>query len=296
MIANVKKKASTENRIGFLLVLPAMLVFTAIIFYPFLQSLSLSFTDKSMLSPSMNFTGITNFISLFKDPNFYEIFKNTLIFVAGGTLLPFLLAFAWSIVLNEGFRGEKLLRTLTLVCWVIPSTSIGLLWIWMFNGNYGVINAFMQHLGLISKNITFMGRPDTAMIAVIIAKTWQTLPWFMAFLLGGLQSAPQDQAEAVKMDGGNNWTVMRHVIMPHMKSLVYIILILGVIGSFQQFDLVWVMTQGGPARSTTTLAVEVYRRAFESYDIGGAAAVGMVWVLLLSIFAVMYVRSMKDKS
>ena len=288
------KKRSTLNRaddrFGIILVLPAVAVFCAVILYPFLNSLYLSFTNMNMLKPTYNFVGLKNFQKIFNDPNFGGVLKNTLVFVAGSVGLPFTLGFIWAIVLNEKFRLSGFLRGITLVDWIIPSTAISFLWMWIFNGDYGVLNGILRALHITDQNINFLGRTDTAMLVVILARTWQVLPWYMAFLTGGLSGISTDQAEAAKIDGANNLQIFRHVIVPAMSPVISLVLIQGTIGALQHFDLIWVMTAGGPARATMTLAMEVYTNAFKSWKIGLAASVGVIWILILSIFSYLYIR------
>lgn len=280
----------SDSQFGIILILPALAVFLTVILYPFLKSLTLSFTNRSLLSPISTYVGFENFIALFQNPYLYEYIKNTVIFVAGTTLIPFILGFIWAIVLNHGFRGSEFLKGITLVNWIIPSTAIGFLWIWIFQGNYGFVNSILKMLGIIEEDISWLGQVDTAMIAVIIAKSWQTLPWFMAYLIGGLNMVPKEQIEAARMDGASNLMVFRHVIWSNMKMIISFLLILGAIGNLQHFDILWVMTQGGPIRSTTTLSVAVYRTAFQEWNIGMAATIGVVWVVLISFFAVFYLK------
>ncbi|WP_199868486.1 carbohydrate ABC transporter permease [Virgibacillus senegalensis] len=289
-----KGQKLTESQFGFLLLLPALLIFTFIIFYPFINSIIMSFTDRSLMRPESTFIAFENYLNMFKDPNFLNVLKNTLVFVIGGTLLPFTVGLIWAIVLNEGFRGSEFMRGLTLVCWIIPSTAISFLWMWIFQAHYGVLNELLLNVGLIAEKINWLGQTETAMLVVIIAKTWQTMPWFMIFLLGGLQGVPKEQIEAARIDGANNFKVFTKIILPNMKMIVSIVLILGTIQSLQHFDLIWVMTEGGPARATTTLAVEVYKNAFQNWELGSAAAIGTVWVLIVSIFSILYIRSLKD--
>ena len=230
---------------------------------------------------------------MFGDPNFLDVLVNTLVFVVVGTIAPFVLGFIWAIALNQGFRGSELLRGLTLINWIIPSTAIGFLWMWIFHGQFGLLNELLKSLGLIRANINWLGQAQTAMPVVLIAKTWQTLPWFMAFLLGGLQAVSTEQIEAARIDGAGNLQVFLHVVVPEMKPIIALVLILGSIGSLQHFDLIWVMTEGGPARATTTLAIEVYRSAFQNWKLGVAAAVGAVWVLAMTIVSFFYLRDLK---
>ncbi len=284
----------TESQTGFLLVLPALLVFSFIILYPFINSVMMSFTDQSLLKPDRSFVGLDNYVRLFSNPEFLGTLKNTFVFVLFGTLVPFVLGLIWAIILNQGFRGSEFLRGLTLVNWILPSTAISFLWMWIFNAHFGLFNGFLKNIGLINENITWLGQMKTAMLIVIIAKTWSTLPWFMAFLLGGLQGVSKDQIEASRIDGAGNWQVFRHVVVPEMKFVTSLVLILGFIGSLQHFDLLYVMTGGGPARATTTLSVEVYNYAFKSWRMGVSASIGTIWILLLSVLGYFYIRSQKD--
>ncbi|AQS56962.1 carbohydrate ABC transporter permease [Novibacillus thermophilus] len=286
----------TESQTGFLLVLPALAVFCFIILYPFLNSFVMSLTNQNLLHAESQLIGLTNFKKVLADPNFLDVVLNTVIFVIGGTLLPFLLGLIWALVLNQGFKGSEVLRGITLVDWIIPSTAIGFLWMWIFHGEYGLFNALLQKVGLIDANVNWLGNTDTAMLVVIIAKTWQTLPWFMAFLLGGLQGVQHDQVEAAKIDGAGNWQVLWNVILPSIKPIISLVLILGTIGSLQHFDLLWVMTEGGPARATTTFSVEVYRTAFQEWNLGVAAAIGMIWVFLLFVFSIFYFKKQKEET
>lgn len=283
-----------ESRFGFLLTVPAMLVFAVVILYPFIRSIIYSFTNESLLRSETKWVGLDNFIQFITSVNFLDTLTNTLVFVITTTVIPFIFAFAWTIVLVQGLKGEKLLRTITLYCWVLPSASVGLLWMWMFNTNHGIFNTILTKIGLITEDINFLGDDNTAILAVSITMIWANFPWMMAFLIGGLQSVPQEQIEALRIDGGNNLSAIRHVMLPHMKSIISVILILSLIDRFQHFDLLWVMTEGGPAHSTTTFSVEVYREAFQNFEIGKASAIGMIWVVLLSILVIFYMRKTND--
>lgn len=284
----------TDRQVGFLLVTPGLAVFIAIIMYPFLSAILMSFTSRSLLSPVYENVGLQNYIKLFRDPYFFKTLLVTLLFVLGSTLLPFTLGLVWAIILNEKFRASEFLRGVTLVNWIIPGTAIGFLWSWIFNGQYGVLNGILLKLGLIDEGISFLGQSSTALICVIIARTWQMLPWYMAFLLGGLQSVPMDRIEAARIDGANNWQVFWRIVIPSMRQIAFLVLALGAIGNLQHFDLPWTMTQGGPARATTTLSIEVYKTAFKNWKLGAAATVGTVWALLLMAFSFVYLKMVNE--
>lgn len=285
------RHSMSDSTFAYLLLLPAAAVFIAVILYPFLNAIVMSFTNKSLISNETRFVGLDNFKTIFGNPNFPSVLKNTVIFVAGSVGLPFVLGYIWAIVLNEKFRFSEILRGVTLVDWIIPSTAIGFLWMWIFNGEYGVLNGLLRAMGVIDRNINWLGGPKTAMMVVILARTWQLLPWYMAFLTGGLTGVPKDQIEAAKIDGAGNWRVFTSIIFPSMRPTAFLVLLLGTIGSLQHFDLIWVITAGGPARATTTLAIEVYQNAFKNWKIGLASSIGVVWMILLGIFSFFYIRT-----
>ena len=254
----------TDSMVGFVLVLPALAIFCGVILYPFVNSVLMSFTDKSLVMPTSQFVGVENYIKTFKDPTFVRTLTNTAVFVICSTALPFILGLIWSIILDLKFKGAGIMRGATLINWIIPGASISFLWSFIFDANHGIVNELLTGAGLIDSNINWLGSGKTAMMAVIIARTWQMLPWYMAFLTGGLQGVSYDQIEAARMDGAGNLKVFRHVILPEMKPIIVIVLVLGIIGNLQHFDIPQVMTSGGPAGSTTLLSTAVYRQAFSS--------------------------------
>ena len=284
----------TDRQVGFLLVVPGLAVFAAIILYPFVDAVLMSFTDRSLLYPDYDWVGLSNYIKVFKDPYFVPTLLTTAIFVVLATLIPFVPGFIWAILLNQGFKGSELMRGLTLVNWIIPGIAIGFLWSWIFNGQYGVLNGLLTNLGILDKGVAWMGQTQTALLCVVVARSWQMLPWYMAFLLGGLQGVSMDQIEAARIDGAGNWQTFLHVVLPQMRSIVTLVLVLGTIGNLQHFDLPWTMTEGGPARATTTLSIEVYTTAFKNWDMGKAATVGTIWALLLACFSFVYLRQVNE--
>lgn len=285
-----RKIGLTDRQVGVLLVIPGLLMFIAIILYPFINSVIMSFTDRTLISPVWNWVMFENYEKVFRDPYFVPTIFTTVWFVILATVLPFVLGLIWAVLLNQGFRGSEFLRGVTLVNWIIPGTAIGFLWSWIFNGQYGILNGILQALGILETGIPWLGQPNTALLCVVIARTWQMLPWYMAFLLGGLQGVSMDQVEAARIDGANNWQVFRYVILPSMSGIATLVLILGIIGNLQHFDLPWTMVQGGPGRATTTLSIEVYKTAFKNWNLGKAATVGTIWAVLLAGFSALYLR------
>ncbi len=289
----VRRKGLTDAQTGVLLIIPGLAVFISVILFPFIDAIRMSFTNKSMLSPQWAYIGLENYTSVFQDPYFGKTILTTAVFVVASTLMPFVLGFIWAILLNQGFKGAEFLRGITLVNWIIPGTAIGFLWSWIFNGQYGVLNGVIKMLGG-SGNTAWLGQTSTALICVVIARTWQMLPWYMAFLLGGLQGVELDQIEAARIDGAGNWKCFTKIVLPSMKNIISLILAMGLVGNLQHFDLPWTMVQGGPARATTTLSLEVYNTAFKNWNMGKAATIGTVWAILLACFSVVYLKQVKD--
>ncbi len=292
---SIRNGRLSDRQVGVLLILPGLAVFAAIILYPFVDAILMSFTDRSMIYPNYDWVGLENYEKVFKDPYFGKTLWTTILFVVGSTVLPYVLGMFWAIVLNQGFRGSEFLRGVTLVNWIVPGTAIGFLWSWIFNGQYGILNSLLKALGILDTGISWLGQPGTALLCVIIARTWQMLPWYMAFLLGGLQSVSLEQVEAAHIDGANNLQTFFRVILPGMKQTALLIFVLGLIGNLQHFDLPWTMAQGGPARATTTLSIEVYTTAFKNWNMGKAATVGTIWAVILACFSCIYLKLNQDE-
>ncbi len=292
---SIRNGRLSDRQVGVLLILPGLAVFAAIILYPFVDAILMSFTDRSMIYPNYDWVGLENYEKVFKDPYFGKTLWTTILFVVGSTVLPYVLGMFWAIVLNQGFRGSEFLRGVTLVNWIVPGTAIGFLWSWIFNGQYGILNSLLKALGILDTGISWLGQPGTALLCVIIARTWQMLPWYMAFLLGGLQSVSLEQVEAAHIDGANNLQTFFRVILPGMKQTALLIFVLGLIGNLQHFDLPWTMAQGGPARATTTLSIEVYTSAFKNWNMGKAATVGTIWAVILACFSCIYLKLNQDE-
>ena len=287
---------STRNQtlMGWLLLVPALAIFALMIFYPFINSIFISFTSRNLLYAKSAFIGFENYRKLFSDPNTLFLIWTTIKFVLLSTLMPFTIGLIWALLMNQKFKGSEFVRGLTLVNWIIPGIAIGFLWSWIFNGDYGILNALLGKLGLIEKNVIWFGGRQTSMLAVVTARTWQMFPLYMAFIMGGLQGVSNDQCEAARIDGVNNLQMFRHVIIPAIKPVLILILLLGTIGNLQHFDLINVMTGGGPERATSTFATEVYKKAFKEYSLGRAASLGVIWAMMLSLFSVFYLKRIKE--
>lgn len=279
----------SDATFGVILVLPAMALFVAVILYPLLNSLVMAFFDQSLVRPDRTFVGLANIQAVLSD-NFLALLRTTVVFALFSTLIPFLIGLALALILNIPFRGRSLLRGAILLPWLLPGVIVSFLWMWIFNANYGVLNGALQLSGLIHQNINWLGQPSTALIGVITAKTWNSFPWLTVMLLAGLQAINQDLYEAAAIDGAGRWQCFWRITLPQLRGVISIVLLLELIWNFQHFETIYVLTSGGPAGATTTFAVAVYETAFQAFDLGKASAIGLLWMVLLSVLVLVYLR------
>jgi multiple sugar transport system permease protein len=284
-----KRRRLTDTHVALLLLAPAMTLLFTVILYPLLNSMYIGLLDKSLITGGDEFVGLENIVDVLTS-NFLPILLNTLVFAIGATVLPFLIGFGVALVLNGPIRGRGFWRGAFLLPWLVPSVIVSFLWLWIFNANYGVLNGILRNLGLIESNIAWLSNGASAMTAVIIAKTWQTFPWIAIMILAALQTIPPELYEAASIAGANRWQLFRYVTMPHLRGVSSIVILLSLIWNFQHFETIYVMTQGGPAKATTTFSVAVYQTAFQAFDLGRAGALGILWMVLLSLVVVVYLR------
>ena len=280
-----------QARFGVFLILPALLLFLALIFVPFIRSISLAFFESTLFMSSPQFVGLDNFVRLASDPTFHKTWTTTIIYVVATTGLTIILGFFWALILNQTFRGRTIVRSSTILPWILPSTVTAFLWAWIFNGQFGLLNAGLSAIGVIDAPLVWLANPTGALVAVILAKVWLSTPVAMSFILASLQTVSSEEIDAAMMDGCRGGGIIRHVVLPHVLPTLAIVMVLQAMANLQQIDTILAMTRGGPARSTTVLSVEVYQRAFQEWNIGLASAVGVIWFFTIAIPATVYLRS-----
>lgn len=281
-----------ESRFGLLLLLPALVAFGLVVLSPFLQALALSLHRWTLMDPEPVWVGLANFREVLTSPAIGQSFVTTALYVGITTTVSIVLGLSWALILNQPFRGRSAIRALSLLPWIMPSTVTAFLWAWIFSSRYGVLNAVMLEAGAIEYPQAWLSTSAGAMAAIVITKVWLSIPLFMAFFLAGLQSLDREQIEAARVDGAGNRAVLFHHILPHLRPVLLVVIVLGMIGNLQQFDTIWALTGGGPVRATTVLSIEVYRTAFEQWDLGIAATVGVLWVATILPPAYFYLRQL----
>lgn len=284
-----KPRRISDGMFAVLLAAPGLALLLAVVVYPLVTALVTAFFKQSLVLPGREFVGLQNIIDILTG-DFARLLGQTLVFTLGTTIFPFIIGMALALALNTRIPGGKTLRGLMLLPWLIPGVVVSFLWMWIFNANYGVMNALLQALGVISEPQAWLAQPTTAMIAVIVAKTWQSFPWMMVMLLAGLQTVPKELHEAAEIDGAGTIRRFFSITVPQIRGIIGLVLLLEFIWNFQHFDIIYVLTGGGPAGSTQTFATAVYDTAFHGFDLGHAGALGLLWMILLMGLVVVYVR------
>lgn len=276
-----------QRRIGWLLALPALLLLLGVFAYPIAQAIWQSlFTQNLGTKLQPEFSGWGNYGRMTQDGRFWQTLGNTTIFTGVSVAIEFLLGLAMALVLNQSFRGRGAVRTIAILPWALPTALIALAWTWIFNDQYGVVNDLLSRLG-ITTTVNWLGEPTLAMIAVIIADVWKTTPFVSILLLAGLQSIPSDLYEAHKIDGANSWQSFRQITVPLLMPQIVIALLFRLAQAFGIFDLISVMTGGGPGGATETVSLYVYATVMRYLDFGyGAALVVVTFGLLVLVVAI----------
>ncbi len=269
-------------------VLPVIALLLLIFVYPMGRAVWLSVFTQNLETKLMPvFSGWTNLVRMAGDSRFGQSLINTLVFTTISVGIELGLGLGMALILNQRFLGRGAVRTIALLPWALPTAIMGLTWGWMFNDQFGLINDLLLRLGLISEGLNWLGNPRLAMLAVIIADVWKTTPFIAIILLAGLQAIPRDLYEAHALDGANLWQNFRQITLPLIMPQLLIALLFRFAQAFGIFDLIQVMTGGGPAGATETVSIYIYATVMRYLDFGyGAALVVATFMVLLGIVAV----------
>jgi multiple sugar transport system permease protein len=274
---------------AYLYILPALLLTTGILLYPIAFTTGLSLFRWDLLRPAV-FVGLDNYAQLLRDPFLASSFSNTLYWVVGTLVLPVGFALLFALLLNH-VPGQGIFKTVLFLPFVIAPTVVGLVWLFMYDPSEGVLQALLGLAGGSSLMANVLSNSPSNTIAMIIAATWRGLGVNMVLFLIGLQSIPTEVIEAAMLDGSSGFNFFRHITFPLLRPLTTVVVTLAVAAGFTTFDFVWVMTGGGPYRSSETLAVTMYRVSFVDFNFGYGAAIAVVLALIVSVFALLYLRN-----
>jgi ABC-type sugar transport system permease subunit len=277
-------------RAGYLFVAPAFVLYAVFMIYPFFQSIYLSFTDWNGVEPVKTWIGLGNYRELLNDGHLWEAIKHNLIWVVIGTISPMVLGLFLAMLLWRRPRGFTLFRTTFFMPQVLSSVVIAIVWGWIYNPIFGLLNKALDRIGLESVSRGWLGDPDTALYAVLAAAIWAETGFVFVVFLAGLQNVSRDLLEAATIDGANAWRRFWDVTVPQLANVVTVLGALLLIGGFNVFDIVFVMTAGGPNNATEVIGTYTYTEAFTQNRIGYAATLSLVMTFISLVASFVFIR------
>lgn len=275
-----------EAAFAWMLLAPSILFILVIVAWPLVETLRLSFTDARL--GRENWVGLENYIDLFTDKSFYATVGRTFYWMALAVTLKLLVGLAGATLLNAAVPGKGLFRMLIMPPWVIP-VAIGVIgWKWLYNGYFGLISGVLQELGLVQDRVALLASKTSAFYAAVVTDVWVGVPMITLFLLAAMQGVSRDLYEAAWVDGAGRWYRFRRITIPQIMPVIVSMALLSAIWTFNSFEIIWILTEGGPRGATTTLIIDTYKTAISSNKFGEGAARAVVIVVLLGIFSLGY--------
>ncbi|KQZ33337.1 ABC transporter permease [Mesorhizobium sp. Root552] len=273
---------------AWLLMLPLLGVMIAVIGWPLVDTIGLSFTNAKLVGTSGTFVGFDNYAKMLSSTNFQRTLYTTAWFAIVSVAVEMVIGVLTALLLNQEFHGRFVLRALMILPWALPTVVNATLWRLIYNPEYGALNAALTQIGIIDSYRSWLGEPGTAMTALIIADTWKNFPLVTLIALAALQAVPRDIRAAALVDGAGPLARFRYVTLPFIVGPLMVALVLRTIEAFKVFDIIWVMTRGGPANSTRTLSILVYQEAFSFQRAGSGASLALIVTLLVTVLAASY--------
>jgi len=293
----------SEGRFAVLLVLPALLGIFAVVLFPLLYSLWLSFTDVNVLRtsgpvielfgvrvPLFRWVGFQNYVRIFDDPLYWSSLWRTLYFVAAFVLEATLVGFGMALVLNERFAGRPLMRSLLLIPWSLSRVVVGLLWIGILDFEFGAFNGLLYNLHLVDGSIAFFKDGFSALNVLVSVYAWNQAPFAALLFLAGMQSISTDLYSAAEVDGAGYWQRFHHLTLPALRPILFLVLVLATVNGFLMLDLIYVLTMGGPGHDTTTVSWLGFQTAFTFFKFGPGTAILYTLTALCLLLTLVYHR------
>jgi multiple sugar transport system permease protein len=279
-----------------LYIAPAFLVLIIILIYPLGYSFWLSFHQWQLRNfvNGVPWVGLQNYISLISNPDFFNSLRITFTFVISAIAIEFSLGMGLALLLNHNLHGKGMIRSMILLPMMCTNVVIGLTWRLLFNYEFGIINFYLSQMKL--SPVEWLSLPSMAMISVIIVDVWNTTSFVALMLLAGLQSLPEEPFEAAKMDGASSWQTFSYITLPLLRQSILVALLWRLIDTFRIFDVVYLLTAGGPARATEVVSMYVYTYGFKSFDLGYASAASYTMILIMLVIAGLLARSIGRSS
>ena len=273
------------------MVAPAAMLILSISIYPIFSGIFMSFTNTSLMNPTAwKFIGLENFAKILKDSQFREALSFTLIYSFATVALSYLVGLMCALLMNRPMRARGLVRALLLMPWVVPAVIGATSWMWILNDQTGLVNILLKQMGVTTKPILFLGRANTARWTAIAFATWKAFPFMTVVLLSSMQSISQDVYEASTIDGANAWQTLTRVTLPLIRRESMLIILLQAMWMFNNFDNIYLLTKGGPAKATQVMSIYSYNTAFYRSSMGYGSAISVSMMLFMIILCTAYFR------
>lgn len=282
-----------NNIKGYLILLPTLLAFGLVIFYPTVRAFFESFTNASIYYEA-EFIGLENYLKILKNPEFWMAFRHTLTLVVLAVGLQYILGLAMALLLNEDLKGLGWVKYTIMIPWVIPVASTVVMFDWLVLPDYGLINMILRNIGLGHLTRYWFGDKNFAFPLVVIMHVWRNMPFYAITLYAGLKSIPKYFYEAADIDGASPWQKFFYITLPNLKYPSMIVIVLHVLWTFNNFDFIYLSTGGGPVGSTEVLATQIYQTAWNYYEYGHASAMGILMMLVMMVFSIFYIRLIRS--
>ena len=284
---NQKLKSYTaQTYIAYALIAPAAIYIILIVAWPLLETIRLSFTNSSLAGE--DYVGLENYQKMFSSKKFNGIVSRTFIWMFFSVSLKLIIGLIGAVLLNANLKGRSIFRVLVMPPWVVP-IAIGMLgWLWLYNGYFGIIAGVGMRTGILDGPFGFLAYKQSAFISTIIADVWVGTPMVTVFFLAAMQGVPRDLYEAAYCDGASRWDRFFKITLPQITPVIITMSLLSAIWTFNSFEIIWILTEGGPRGSTTTLIIDTYKQALGNYKFGRGAARAVVVMILLMLFAGFY--------
>ena len=272
----------------YMFLMPAALFMALVFLYPLYLTFTYSLLDISMINPQSKFIGLENFKSLFNNVDFMESIGRTLKWTLYSVSIKVSVGLVLALLLSKNLFGVKIYRVILLISWAIPQTVSAIIWGWIYDGNYGYLNYMLYKAGMISQNLSWLGERKLAFWATVINDAWAGIPFMALVFLAGIQSIPPSLYEAANVDGANGFQKLFFITLPQLKDILLVASTLTFIWTFNSFNIIWVLTKGGPVDATETLIIKIYRQAFGKFDMGLGSAMAVVVFLILMLLSAVY--------
>lgn len=274
----------------YVLIAPGFILAALIILWPLASITNIAVHDVNRFGVLRDYVGLENFGVIFADPEFLGALKRTAIWVFGIVAGSIIISIPVAMILNADFYGRGLARVIIMLPWAISLTMTAIVWAWALNGESGMLNSGLRALGILDRNVQWLAQAATAFPMQILIGILVTIPFTITIFLGGLSSVPDDLYEAARLEGANGWQIFREITLPLLKPFVNIAVVMNTIYVFNSFPIIWVTTQGGPAKSTDILVTYLYKLGFQYGRLDDASALSILMFVLLLAFTLLYVR------